>query len=100
MRHNDRLEDELVRFHRRSVRVPFTSDLWPGVVLALASQCLAAETGAMPKSANPVSARKPSERKTPERKTRPMTLAEVRGFLEALARANPAPKSELDYTDP
>ena len=29
-----------------------------------------------------------------------MTLAEVRGFLEALARANPAPKSELDYRDP
>jgi endonuclease III len=29
-----------------------------------------------------------------------MTLAEVRGFLEALARANPEPRSELDYTDP
>jgi endonuclease III len=29
-----------------------------------------------------------------------MTLAEVRGFLEALARAIPEPRSELDYTDP
>jgi endonuclease III len=29
-----------------------------------------------------------------------MTLAEVRGFLEALARVIPDPRSELDYTDP
>jgi endonuclease III len=29
-----------------------------------------------------------------------MTLAEVRGFLEALARAIPEPRSELDYADP
>jgi endonuclease-3 len=29
-----------------------------------------------------------------------MTLAEVRAFLEALARANPNAKSELSYTDP
>jgi endonuclease-3 len=29
-----------------------------------------------------------------------MTLAEVRGFIEALQRANPEPKSELDYRDP
>jgi endonuclease III len=29
-----------------------------------------------------------------------MTRAEVRGFLEALARANPDPRSELDYVDP
>jgi endonuclease-3 len=29
-----------------------------------------------------------------------MPLADVRPFLEALARANPAPKSELDYADP
>jgi endonuclease III len=29
-----------------------------------------------------------------------MSLADVRGFLEALARANPTPRSELDYTDP
>jgi endonuclease-3 len=29
-----------------------------------------------------------------------MTLAEVRNFLEALARSMPAPKSELDYSDP
>jgi endonuclease-3 len=29
-----------------------------------------------------------------------MTLAAVRGFLEALAAATPAPRSELDYADP
>jgi endonuclease-3 len=34
------------------------------------------------------------------RKTPPMPAADVRPFLEALARANPAPKSELDYADP
>ena len=47
-------------------------------------------------------------RPSPKRlgKTRPkgprkaMSLADVRGFLEALARANPEPRSELDYTDP
>jgi endonuclease III len=34
------------------------------------------------------------------RRAKPMSLGEVRGFLEALARANPNPRSELDYTDP
>ena len=34
------------------------------------------------------------------RKTPAMTTAQVRGFLEALARANPAPRSELSYADP
>ncbi len=34
------------------------------------------------------------------RKTPPMPQADVRPFLEALARANPAPKSELDFADP
>jgi endonuclease-3 len=29
-----------------------------------------------------------------------MSLADVRGFLEALARANPTPRSELDYVGP
>jgi len=29
-----------------------------------------------------------------------MTLADVRGFLEALRRANPNPRSELAYVDP
>ena len=29
-----------------------------------------------------------------------MPLADVRAFIEALARANPNPRSELDYTDP
>ncbi len=33
------------------------------------------------------------------RKSKPMNLAEVRSFLEALARANPTPESELDYSD-
>ena len=32
--------------------------------------------------------------------TAPMTLAEVRLFLEALARANPDPRSELEHADP
>jgi endonuclease-3 len=34
------------------------------------------------------------------RKTRPMSLAEVRAFLEALARVTPDPQSELSYADP
>jgi endonuclease-3 len=34
------------------------------------------------------------------RKTPPMPQADVRPFLEALARANPAPKSELEYENP
>jgi endonuclease III len=34
------------------------------------------------------------------RKSRTMSLAEVRGFLEALAKANPNPRSELEFTDP
>jgi endonuclease-3 len=34
------------------------------------------------------------------RKTRAMTRDEVRGFLEALAKANPNPRSELSYIDP
>jgi endonuclease III len=37
---------------------------------------------------------------TPKRRTRVMTSAEVRGFVEALARANPDPRGELNYTDP
>ena len=38
---------------------------------------------------------KPRRRKTP-----PMTLAQVRAFLEALSTAYPDAASELDYTDP
>jgi endonuclease III len=34
------------------------------------------------------------------RKTRAMSLAEVRGLLEALARATPDPRSELTFIDP
>ena len=36
----------------------------------------------------------------PPRKARILTKAEVRQFLEALAKANPNPRSELDYADP
>ena len=36
----------------------------------------------------------------PSRRARPMTRERVRGFLEALARASPAPESELAFTDP
>jgi endonuclease III len=42
-----------------------------------------------------------TRRKTPRKAPRHvMSLADVRGFLEALARVNPTPRSELDYTDP
>jgi endonuclease-3 len=36
----------------------------------------------------------------PPRKTKPMTRAEVRGFIEALATHNPAPETELSFADP
>ena len=36
---------------------------------------------------------------TARRKGRTMNLGEVRAFIEALARANPSPESELDYRD-
>jgi endonuclease III len=40
-------------------------------------------------------------RKTPTpRKTPIMTRADVRGFIEALAAHNPAPETELTFTDP
>jgi endonuclease III len=38
--------------------------------------------------------------KAKPRKPRTMTRDEVRGFLEALAKVNPDPRSELDYIDP
>ena len=38
--------------------------------------------------------------KSRRRKARKMSREAVRGFIEALARANPAPRSELDFTDP
>ena len=34
------------------------------------------------------------------RKPKPMSLAEVRGFIEALAKATPDPRSELDFINP
>jgi endonuclease III len=40
------------------------------------------------------------KRDAPHTRGHRMTLAEVRGFLEALARAIPEPRSELDYADP
>src|SRR4051812_34969094 len=42
--------------------------------------------------------RNPQNREEPAVTAR-MTLAQVRGFMEALARANPNPRSELDYRD-
>ena len=36
----------------------------------------------------------------PARKTKLMTKAEVRAFIEALATHNPAPETELSFTDP
>ena len=36
---------------------------------------------------------------TARRKGKAMNLGEVRAFIEALARANPSPESELDYRD-
>ncbi len=38
--------------------------------------------------------------KEPEIATRPISAAAVRGFIEALAAANPDPRSELAFTDP
>ena len=38
--------------------------------------------------------------KSPAASSPAMTAAEVRGFLGALAAANPEPRSELDYRDP
>src|SRR5689334_20082753 len=39
-------------------------------------------------------------KKVRTRKPRPMTRAEVRGFVDALAKANPDPRSELTFADP
>ena len=36
----------------------------------------------------------------PTRRIRPMTRTEIRSFMDALARANPDPRSELHYADP
>jgi len=36
----------------------------------------------------------------PKRKTPLMTKADVRAFIEALANHNPAPETELSFTDP
>jgi endonuclease-3 len=49
----------------------------------------------MARTAAAAGTRKPRLRKTPA-----MPAADVRPFLEALARANPMPRSELDYADP
>jgi endonuclease-3 len=43
---------------------------------------------------------RPAKAKPRSRRSRTLSLAEVRGFLEALAQANPAPRSELAYVDP
>src|ERR1700677_577898 len=44
--------------------------------------------------------RKAGSKGPPKGRRKAMSLADVRGFLEALARANPEPRSELDYMDP
>ena len=77
--HDDRFEDGAVVVGRGGHGPP---------VLASAAQ--GGESRSMPESAP---TRKP-------RKPRAMTLPEVRAFLEALARANPNPESELHYSDP
>jgi endonuclease III len=38
--------------------------------------------------------------KAKPRKSRAMSLAEVRGFLEALAKVTPDPRSELSFINP
>jgi endonuclease-3 len=49
----------------------------------------------------PSNVRHNAPRKAPRKAPgKTMSLADVRGFLEALARANPMPRSELNYTDP
>src|SRR5271169_4797976 len=42
----------------------------------------------------------PRSAKAKPRKPRAMTRDEVRGFIEALAKANPDPRSELSFIDP
>jgi endonuclease-3 len=41
----------------------------------------------------------PKAKSTGTRKARAMSLANVQGFIEALAKSNPAPETELDFTD-
>ena len=45
-------------------------------------------------------ARKPPRKAPGKAPGKAMSLADVRGFLAALAHANPEPRSELDYTEP
>jgi endonuclease-3 len=42
----------------------------------------------------------PAPKPPPPKKTPVMTKAEVRGFIEALANHNPAPETELSFSDP
>jgi endonuclease III len=42
----------------------------------------------------------PAERGTDQKPAKLMTLGQVRGFLEALRRAMPNPRSELEHSDP
>jgi len=56
--------------------------------------------GNPPGSAPRDAPRKPPPKASPKAPGKVMSLADVRGFLDALARANPDPRSELDYTDP
>src|SRR6185437_13441881 len=42
----------------------------------------------------------PAQKAKPRKRPRAMTREQVRGFLEALAKANPDPRSELTFVDP
>ena len=55
---------------------------------------------ARPKPAQKPAAPAKTERSASANPTKPMTLAQLRGFLEALQKAMPSPRSELDHTDP
>src|ERR1700760_612678 len=56
---------------------------------------------AAPRKARPAKIAAPSlSGKAPAGKTPLMTLAEVRGFIEALAAHNPAPETELTFINP
>jgi endonuclease-3 len=72
--------------------------LRPGGVTRDNGAVSAAAKPAAPKQAGPKQAG-PKQAGAP-RKASAMPLADVRAFLEALARVNPAPRSELLYADP
>ena len=58
------------------------------------------DNGLVPRAIKPPAIKPVAPKPAKPRKTRTMPAAEVRTFLDALARANPAPKSELDFVNP